>query len=57
MKPEEHCRQAELILKEIDQDLPVANTQQALQVIGIQTQIAQAHALIAMAGTSLGLDR
>jgi len=47
MSPGEHRKQAELILKEVAQDLPVAQTQQALQVMGIQVQMAQAHALLA----------
>jgi hypothetical protein len=48
MTAREHYLQAELLLREIDQDLPVAQTQQALQIIGIQSQIAQTHALLSM---------
>lgn len=47
MSPGEHRKQAELILRETEQALPVAQTQREIQTIDIQVQMAQAHALLA----------
>ena len=44
---EEHARQAELILREIEQDLPTAQVQQG-EVLMIQSQLALVHALSAV---------
>jgi hypothetical protein len=43
----EHVKQAELLLREAEQDLAAERTQQGLQRIDISVQIALTHAVLA----------